>query len=125
MNRTEAEALIAELRADRHPDYSEHYGPLPPWQRPPATCNRCPGPVACRILFDGEFLCGDHADTRMNELADLYGSAGSIGPRTSWGMWLRSFYWRPYYWLTLKQGPFRPFMIRRAWYRWIFGRSGV
>ena len=40
----------------------------------------------------------------------------------SWGDWLRSLYWRPYYRLTYKQGPFRPFAIRRVWYRWIWLR---
>lgn len=118
MNRKEARELLATIIDD---PVTKPYHELRPWQRLPASCGQCPDPATRRICRDGEFLCEEHADVRLNELVDLYGGASSCGVRWPWGMWMRGvFYWHPYYWLTYKGGPFRFFMIRRTWYRWLF-----
>lgn len=126
MNRAEARALRETLRETLGSDRGQD-ATLRPWTKIPATCAQCQTPPARLITFDGQFLCEDHADTRLDELCDQHGMVGSYMLEAgvpSWGSWLRgNLYWRPRNWLTYKGGPFRPFMIRRAWTRILRGES--
>lgn len=118
MNRAEAKEAYAKLNAILGNPDSGNYNNLPPWRKPPASCATCDAPPARRIIFDGEFLCEQHAEVRLDELCDAYGGSSSHTVlRRSWSYWLRSLYWRPVNWMTYKRGPFRPFMIRRVWCR--------